>query len=143
MLNVTVTRVTPGRPEASLAQMTITPRSPRRQPAPEHGRYDCHLVTGPKDERLEEHIYIDRWDSSLPAVELVRHALNVAAAQREHSLRGIESVVMPASFAAFVTQGARHAFDTGHLHLTEEELAYLVQLERDVADVERGRPVPA
>jgi hypothetical protein len=95
MLCFRLTRVTPGRPEALLATGTIAARSQRAAARnPGSAKFDVHVVhTGDEvDMRGEEVLQIDGWDSRRPAIDLLSHALNLAAGQRH--MGGEPAVVM-------------------------------------------------
>lgn len=120
MLIARLSRVTPGRGEADLGIISITSRSPRRADPKPPARFDAHVVTGPADERWEEHVHVDGWNSTRPAVELLHHALGLAIAQHNQHEAGVDAVCMAVELAAYLAKGAEYARRNGYLAPAEE-----------------------
>lgn len=133
MLCARLTRVTPGRPETTLASIVITPREARRG-HPDGGRFDGHVVVGgpERDERDEQHVYVEGWDSERPAVDLLQHVLELGQLQRRDEVKA-DAAVIPSRFAEVLLIGLDHAVGAGSLILSDEELAFRDHLRSELA----------
>lgn len=137
MLVARLTRTTPDRPEADLGVVTITAREHRRGRGgtfgPLHRRFDAHVVTGPGEERTEEHVYVSRWDPAQPAVDLLEHVLAIARHQRTAHAAGVQLVMMDVEDLGFVVQAVDYAIARGFLTPTDEQAAWLAQAHEEIA----------
>lgn len=115
MLVARLSRVTPGRPESDLGVVTITSRAPRRPDPKLQGRFDGHVVVGPAAERYEQHVHVDRWDTTRPAVELLAHVLDLAIMQQRGAPTGAEAWALDVDLVAYLAKGAEIARRTGQL----------------------------
>jgi hypothetical protein len=138
LLHAQLTRVSPGRPEATLAAVTIHPRTTRRFDGdPDHARFDAHITTGPTDERDEQHVYVPEWQADRPGIDLLERVLTLARVQREEKARGVETVVLSADFAAYLVGLAREHIGECGSRPDPDHTGELQQLEQVLESVAR------
>jgi hypothetical protein len=138
LLVASLTRVGGGRPEAQLGTVTIAPRRPSRHD--DRGRFSVHVTTGPAEERIEQHVELAHAPTNGPALDLLAHALNVARAERELSLDGVDAVVMSADFAAQLARLATTAIakHPAEFDQSDEFLDQLRHLRQQVLEAAAG-----